>query len=39
VIAQLKGKTHFDWRSEGLVCDITLRVASTAVETRSGERR
>jgi PAS domain S-box-containing protein len=26
VIAQLKGKTHFDWRSEGLVCDITLRV-------------
>jgi two-component sensor histidine kinase len=26
VIAQLKGKTHFDWRTEGLVCDITLRV-------------
>jgi PAS domain S-box-containing protein len=26
VIAQLKGNTRFDWRPEGLVCDITLRV-------------
>jgi two-component sensor histidine kinase len=23
-IAQLKGKAHFDWRREGLVCEITL---------------
>jgi PAS domain S-box-containing protein len=26
VTAQLKGKTRFDWRAEGLVCEITLRV-------------
>jgi two-component sensor histidine kinase len=25
MIAQLKGKTHFDWRSEGLVCEISLQ--------------
>jgi hypothetical protein len=24
LIAQLTGKVHFDWRSEGLVCGITL---------------
>ena len=26
MIAQLKGKTRFDWRAEGLICEITLRV-------------
>jgi PAS domain S-box-containing protein len=26
MIGQLKGKTRFDWRTEGLVCEITLRV-------------
>src|SRR5215831_9346842 len=26
MIGQLKGKTRFDWNSEGLVCKITLRV-------------
>jgi hypothetical protein len=26
MIAQLKGETRFDWRPEGLVCEITLRV-------------
>lgn len=26
MIGQLKGKTQFDWRPEGLVCEITLRV-------------
>jgi PAS domain S-box-containing protein len=25
MIGQLKGKVHFDWRLEGLVCEITLR--------------
>lgn len=25
MIAQLKGQSHFDWRAEGLVCEITLR--------------
>ena len=25
MIGQLKGKVHFDWRPEGLVCEITLR--------------
>jgi two-component sensor histidine kinase len=25
MIGQLKGKTHSDWRTEGLVCEITLR--------------
>ena len=25
LIAQLKGKTQFDWRAEGLVCEISLR--------------
>ena len=25
-IAQLKGESRFDWRPEGLVCEITLRV-------------
>jgi two-component sensor histidine kinase len=25
MIDQLKGRTHFDWRSEGLVCEITLQ--------------
>jgi PAS domain S-box-containing protein len=25
MIEQLKGKTHFDWRPEGLVCEITLQ--------------
>jgi PAS domain S-box-containing protein len=24
MISQLKGKAHFDWRREGLVCEITL---------------
>jgi two-component sensor histidine kinase len=26
MIAQQKGNTHFDWRREGLVCEITLPV-------------
>jgi PAS domain S-box-containing protein len=26
MIAQLKGNTRFDWRAEGVVCEITLRV-------------
>jgi PAS domain S-box-containing protein len=26
MIAQLKGETRFDWRAEGLVCEITVRV-------------
>jgi two-component sensor histidine kinase len=26
MIGQLKGNAHFDWRPEGLVCEITLRV-------------
>jgi PAS domain S-box-containing protein len=26
MIAQLKGESRFDWRPEGLVCEITLRV-------------
>jgi two-component sensor histidine kinase len=26
MIAQLKGESCFDWRTEGLVCEITLRV-------------
>ena len=26
MIGQLKGKTRFDWNSEGLVCEISLRV-------------
>jgi hypothetical protein len=26
MIDQLKGKTRSDWRAEGLVCEITLRV-------------
>ena len=26
VIAQRSGTTHFDWRAEGLVCEITLQV-------------
>jgi PAS domain S-box-containing protein len=26
VIAQLKGESRFDWRAEGLVCEITLQV-------------
>ena len=25
MIDQLKGKARFDWRPEGLVCEITLR--------------
>ena len=25
LIAQLKGKTRFDWRAEGLICEISLR--------------
>jgi two-component sensor histidine kinase len=25
IIAQLKGETRFDWRAEGLVCEITLQ--------------
>jgi two-component sensor histidine kinase len=25
MIGQLKGKTRFDWRAEGLVCEITLQ--------------
>jgi len=24
MIAQLKGTTHFDWRAEGLACEITV---------------
>jgi PAS domain S-box-containing protein len=26
MIAQRSGKTHFDWRANGLVCEITLKV-------------
>jgi PAS domain S-box-containing protein len=26
MITQLKGERHFDWRAEGLICEITLRV-------------
>jgi PAS domain S-box-containing protein len=26
MIGQLKGETRFDWRAEGLVCEITLRL-------------
>jgi PAS domain S-box-containing protein len=26
MVAQLKGESRFDWRAEGLVCEITLRV-------------
>jgi two-component sensor histidine kinase len=26
MIAQLKGKTHFDWRAAGLICEITLQL-------------
>jgi PAS domain S-box-containing protein len=26
MIAQLKGESRFDWRADGLVCDITLRM-------------
>jgi PAS domain S-box-containing protein len=26
MIAQLKGESRFDWRADGLVCDISLRV-------------
>jgi two-component sensor histidine kinase len=26
MIAHLKGESRFDWRAEGLVCEITLRV-------------
>jgi two-component sensor histidine kinase len=26
MIAQRSGKMHFDWRAEGLVCEITLQV-------------
>ena len=26
MIAQLKGDTRFDWRAEGVVCEITLQV-------------
>jgi PAS domain S-box-containing protein len=26
MIAQLKGENRFDWRAEGLICEITLRV-------------
>jgi two-component sensor histidine kinase len=26
VIAQLKGESRFDWRAEGLVCEITVPV-------------
>ena len=26
MIGQLKGETRFDWRPEGLVCEVTLRV-------------
>jgi two-component sensor histidine kinase len=26
MVAQQKGETRFDWRAEGLVCEITLRV-------------
>jgi len=25
-VAQRSGKTHFDWRADGLVCEITLKV-------------
>jgi two-component sensor histidine kinase len=25
MISQLKGNAHFDWRPEGLVCEITLQ--------------
>jgi two-component sensor histidine kinase len=26
MIGQQKGQAHFDWREQGLICDITLRV-------------
>ena len=26
MIAQLKGEAHFDWRAEGLVCEIVLQI-------------
>jgi two-component sensor histidine kinase len=26
MIGQLKGETRFDWRAEGLICEITLRL-------------
>ena len=26
MVAQRSGKTHFDWRADGLVCEITLKV-------------
>jgi len=26
IVNQLKGQTRFDWRKDGLVCEITLRV-------------
>ena len=26
MIAQLKGETRFDWRPEGLICEIALRL-------------
>ena len=26
IIAKHSGKTHFDWRADGLVCEITLKV-------------
>jgi len=26
MIAQRSGKTHFDWRADGLVCELTLKV-------------
>jgi Sigma-70 region 2 len=26
IIAQAKGESRFDWRAEGLVCELTLRV-------------
>lgn len=36
MIAQLKGKTNFDWRPEGLVCNIELRGVEEI--QRSGSR-
>jgi PAS domain S-box-containing protein len=26
MIAQMKGQSHFDWRPEGLVCELTLKI-------------
>jgi two-component sensor histidine kinase len=35
LIAQMKGKTRFDWRTEGLVCEITIRAQPCAAGSAS----